>query len=92
LFSCRRLVLPHRVEVLFNLTIHQVIDQKLAIALSRLLGRRDVARTDLILRPLYWFPRKMPWGRGFARIEARRIIRCASSWKIKGVMTGSLPY
>ena len=84
LFSCRRLVLPHRVEVFFNLRIHQVIDQKLVIAWSRLLGRRDVARTNLILRPLYQFPRKMPWGRGCARIEARRIIRRAWSWKIKG--------
>ena len=77
LFSCRRLVLPHRVEVFFNLRMYQVIDQKLVIAWSRLLGRRDVARTNLILRPLYQFPRKMPWGRGCARIEARRIIRRA---------------
>ena len=84
LFSFRKLVLPHRVEVFFNLRIYQVIDQKLAIAWSRLLGRRDVARTNLILRPLYQFPRKMPWGRSCARIEARRIIRRAWSWKIKG--------
>ena len=64
-------------EVFFDLRIYQVIDQKFVIAWFRLLGRRDVARTNLIHRPLYQFPRKMPWGRSCARIEARRIIRRA---------------
>ena len=62
-------------EVFFDLRIYQVIDQKLVIAWSRLLGRRDVARTNLIHRPLYQFPRKMPGGRSCGRIEAGRIIR-----------------
>ena len=66
MFYCRRLALPHRMEVFVKLRI-EVIDQTLAW--SRILDRRDLARTNLIPRPLYKFPRKMPWGRGYVRIQ-----------------------
>ena len=82
LFSFRRLVLPHRVDVFLKLRIHQVIDQTLAS--FRILHRKELVRTNFIPRPLYQFPKKMSWWRGCARIETRRKIRRTWSWKIKG--------